>query len=188
MSLPSWSIALRYLHADVQPPSPVGHAHEFDGVGVSWLTDLRAGEDTPQDSTEDGAILLKDELQAFDGPVLPRAFIVDEKILKDDKAPKFTAYLFFDRADAAELAAATFANLAKAPERVIMNRVAEYAPSPNPIYGYKGIVEVAHSDRKSLDAALAAAHDAGVRPDLEVTARECLLWDGGPIPQVAESA
>jgi hypothetical protein len=181
MSLPSWASAERYIHADVQPSSPAGHAHEFDGVGVAWIGQLISGNDAPQDSTKDGAILLEDELKAFDGPVLPRAFIVEETVLKASRTADLSAYLFFNKAEDAERAATTFANLAKAPERVVMNRTSDHAPSPNPIYGYKGIVEIATSNRKELDAVLVAGQKAGLKPDLEVVTRECLLWDNGPV-------
>jgi hypothetical protein len=188
MSLPSWEGTKRYVHADVQSSSPAGRAHAFDGVGVVWLSGLNAGADQAQDSTEDGAILLKDELVAFDGPVLPRAFIVEEKTLKAGNAADFVAYLFFDTAADAERAAATFAGMANAPERVVFDKVADYAPSPNPIYSYKGIVEVGARQRKDLDAALVAAQKAGVKPALEVVTRECLLWDNGPVQQAAKTA
>jgi hypothetical protein len=188
MSLPSWSLSKRYVHADVQPPSPAGRAHEFDGVGIAWLSQLMAGKNASQDSTRDGAILLKDELEAFDGPVLPRAFIVDEKVVKANDTAELTAYLFFNKAEEADHAAMVFAGLAQAPERVVTNKVSEHAPSPNPIYRYKGIVEVSCTQRHDLDATLVAGQKAGVRPELEVVTRECLLWDNGPVQRTAKLA
>jgi hypothetical protein len=188
MSLPSWTSSERYLHADVQPSSPAGRAHEFDGVGVVWIGQLFAADNGSQDGTDDASVILKDELQTFDGPVLPRAFIVDEKVLKASNTADLTAYLFFNKLDDAERAATMFANLPKTPERIVMNRVSDHSPSPNPIYSYKGIVEVSTSSRKDLDAALLAGQKAGVKPELEVLTRECLLWDHGPVTQTAKSA
>jgi hypothetical protein len=188
MSLPSWSLSERYVHADVQPSSPVGRAHEFDGVGIAWLRELLAGEGTAQESTEDGAILLKDELEAFDGPVLPRAFIVSERVLRANHSADITAFLFFDKAEDAERAAALFTKLSPPLGRVVMNAVADYAPSPTPIYGYRGIVELSSSDRNDLDNVLVAGQRAGIKPDLEVITRECLLWDHGPVKQAVASA
>jgi hypothetical protein len=106
--------------------------------------------------------------------------------VKDNKQADLTAYLFFNNVDDADRAATQFAGMSNA-QRVVLNRVGPPA-SPKPIYSYKGIVEVSASDRKNLDAALVAGQKAGVKPDLEVVTRECLLWDNGPVVQQAKSA
>jgi hypothetical protein len=182
MSLPTWPREGRYVHADVQPPSPVGAAHEFDGVGITWRASFPVGPGRPQESTPTGRLLLEDELVAFDGPVLPRAFFVDEEVLISNCPADFTAYLFFEGAADAEAAGRTLVSVSgpTGRSRIVLNRVSSEAVVPDPVYTFQGIVEVSAPERAALDALLVAGAAAGVRPDLEVMTRQCLLWDDGP--------
>lgn len=181
MSLPSWPRNRRYVQADALPPSAGVAAHDYDGVGVMWYApDEVVFPATPSpEAIETTAILQKDELQTFDGIVRPRVVLVEETIVKAGGLSEVTAYLFFNDAEPAERAAAAFAKLAapQAAVRVAMNRVTRMA-SRTPLINYKGVVEIAARDRVELDAMLAAA---GAKADLVVVAKECLLWERGPV-------
>ena len=148
------------------------------------------GPGKPQGATPTGKILLEDELIAFDGPVLPRAFLVDEAVLVSRCEAELTAYLFFEDAADAETAAKTLVDASgpERPSRVVLNRVSDQAPVPDPIYTYQGIVEVSAPDRAELDALLVAGAGGGVQPDLEVVTRQCLLWDDGPVEGAGASS
>jgi hypothetical protein len=188
MSLPTWDLDRRYVHADALPPSAAVGAHGYDGVGVVWFDKPMSFTAPTPEKIKTNALLLDDELKTFDGPVLPLAVMVEETMVKaGGRLTDVTAYLFFNDADAANRAAAVFANLKvpNAAERVAMNRVTDQAASATPLLGYKGIVEVAAASRKALDEILTAA---AAKADLVVVARECLLWDHGAVHQSARSA
>jgi hypothetical protein len=164
MSLPTWDVRRRYVHADALPPSAAVAAHSYDGVGVVWFDKPMSFTAPTPEKVKTNALLLEDELKTFDGPVLPVAVMVEENMVKAGaRLTDVTAYLFFDDVDAARRAATVFANLKppNAVERVAMNRVTDEAASATPLLSYKGIVEVAAGSRKEMDGeGLRSTHEA----------------------------
>jgi hypothetical protein len=188
MSRPTWQHDRRYVHADALPPSSAVPAHDYDGVGIMWFDKPMSFEAPTPEKIETNRLLLADELKTFDGPVLPVSVMVEEQVVKaGSRLTDVTAYLFFNSVNAASLAAITFASLKapNVPERVLVNRVTDQKASATPLLTYKSIVEVAANSPKEIDAILTAA---AVKADLVVAARECVLWDHGPVSQPAQTA
>jgi hypothetical protein len=178
MAQRGWDDNLFYVHADLVRPVPLaGLSDAYDGVGYVLLTAdrLRNPSSARQASHE---ILLEDEFKAFDGPVLPKALVVEEEFVKDGPRGGVSAFLFCDDVGMADQIGQAF-SAQPDPGRVVLNRVLADRPLLEPpLFSYQAVVEVGAADLDTLITTMGTVRE-GVwqSSDLAVVTRENILWD-----------
>jgi hypothetical protein len=180
MSVAGWKHMLFYSQAEPIRPVPIaGASDEYDAVAHMVADSDRFYSAPDPAGIADAEMMLKDELETFEGNIPPVILWVNEKALKKGPPGGITAFLFFIDPRKAASVGDHYKTSDKA-LRVVLNNVRDdiQIPGVTPRLPYKAVVEVSAVDLANLKTIIEPGATAPWRgADLAVVTREAVLWD-----------